>query len=411
MSTRAGTRWLYVDTQKELEAACHLLARADVLCVDTEFHRESTYYAEFALIQVASDEHCFLVDPLALDDLAPLWELLHDAAITKVFHAARQDAEIILHESGALPLPLFDTQIAASLLGYGLQTGFGNLVQRITGHALPKGESFTDWMRRPLTPKQLAYAADDVIWLMPVYRHLLKELRAHGRLDWLAEEQQTLCSPDTYSNDVDSIFWRVKGANRLKPRQLAVLRELAAWREREARRRNLPRRRIIGDEPLLSLARKTELSAAQLAGIRGLNNGIAKRFGDGILKAWRAGMSCPESDWPRPERAPANSAGTDMRQELLSALVRLRAEEVRIASSILASKQDIVALASWANQGGRNGAEPPDNPCLHGWRRELVGEDMLRMLKGELCLRLDPKTNRPVIAPVNEERTGDSGPS
>jgi len=390
----AGIPWQYVDSRKALEQACRELARADVLCVDTEFHRENTYYAEFALIQVASDDACFLIDPLALDDLSPLWALMHDARITKVFHAARQDVEIILHESGALPLPLFDTQIAASLLGHGLQAGFGNLVRTITGHALPKGESFTDWMRRPLTPKQLAYAADDVIWLLPVYRHLRKELRAHGRLAWLEEEQRALCSEATYRNDADTIFWRVKGANKLKPRQLAVLRELAAWREREARKRNLPRRRIVGDEPLVALARKTELSLAQLGGIRGLNNGIARRFGEGMLQAWRAGTSCPEDEWPRPARSPSNSAGTDMRQELLSALVRLRAEEVRIAANILASKQDIVALASW---GGQPGRPLPDNPCLHGWRRELVGEDMLRMLRGELCLRLDPASKRPVI--------------
>ncbi len=402
MNMKQNIRWLYVDTRETLEHACRQLAGAEVLCVDTEFHRESTYYAEFALIQVASEHDCFLIDPLALNDLSPLWARMHDPSAVKVFHAARQDAEIILHESGALPLPLFDTQIAASLLGYGLQTGFGNLVQRLTGHALSKGESFTDWMRRPLTPKQLAYAADDVIWLMPVYRHLRKELKAHGRLAWLDEEQRTLCNPATYRNEVETVFWRVKGVNKLKPRQLAVLRELAAWREREARRRNLPRRRIVGDEPLVSLARKTHLDAGQIAGIRGLNNGVAKRFGDGILQAWRAGMACPERDWPRPPRPQANSAGTDMRQELLSALVRLRAEEVRIASSILASKQDITALASWANHDESRRAETPDIPCLSGWRRELVGEDMLRMLNGELCLRLDPETRRPVIAPVDD---------
>jgi len=387
----------YIDSVEGLNQACRKLGTASVLCVDTEFHRESTYYPEFALIQIASREACYLIDPIALSDLSPLWALMHNPDILKVFHAVRQDAEIILKESGALPLPLFDTQIAAALLGFGLQVGFGNLVQRILGKALPKSESFTDWLKRPLRPAQITYAADDVIYLMPVYQHLHEQLQARGRLAWMEEEQAALCSEKTYNNEQESIFWRVKGVNKLKPKQLAILRELAAWREQQAKKRDIPRRRIVGDEPLLALARKTQLAIEGLSGIRGLNSGVTRRFGEDILHAWQRGQECPESEWPRPRISPRNSEGTEMRLELLSTLVRLRAEDVRIASNILAGKQDIAALASWANHGSFSMDNLPDNPCLHGWRKELIGNDMLRMLKGELCLRLDAETKMPVI--------------
>jgi len=388
----------YIDSTGALNLACERLKGASVLCVDTEFHRESTYYPEFALIQIASRDVCYLIDPVAISDLSPLWALMRNPDILKVFHAVRQDAEIILKECGALPLPLFDTQIAAALLGFGLQVGFGNLVQRILNKSLPKAESFTDWLRRPLRPAQLSYAADDVIYLMPVYQHLREQLQAHGRLAWLDEEQVALCTEKTYTNDSENIFWRVKGVNKLKSRQLAVLRELAAWRERQAKEKNIPRRRIVADEPLLTLARKPHLTIEQLSGIRGLNNGVARRFGEEILSAWQQGQRCPESEWPRQKTSTHNSEGTEMRLELLSALVRLRAEEVKIAANILAGKQDIAALASWANHSSEpSRGKLPDNPCLHGWRKELIGQDILRMLNGDLCLRLDAKTKMPII--------------
>jgi len=397
MDKTANLKPEYIDSAETLNFACKKLENSDVLYVDTEFHRESTYYPEFALIQVASKNACYLIDPVVIADLSPLWFLMHNPAILKVFHAVRQDAEIILKESGALPLPLFDTQVAAALLGYGSQVGFGNLVQRITGKNLPKAESFTDWLKRPLRPAQLEYAADDVIYLIPVYQHLHEQLQAHGRLTWLEEEQAILCSENTYANDQENVFWRVKGVNKLRPKQLVVLQKLAAWREQQAKNRDIPRRRIIGDEPLLALARKTALSIEQLSGIRGLNSGVARRFGEDILHAWQQGQQCPESEWPRPKSSSRNSEGTDMRVELLASLVRLRAEEINIAANILAGKQDIVAMASWVNHGASSMEALPDNPCLHGWRRELIGNDILRMLNGELCLRLDAETKIPVI--------------
>ncbi|HKJ83038.1 MAG TPA: ribonuclease D [Mariprofundaceae bacterium] len=385
---------IFIATDKELTDACSDLRLAKVLCVDTEFHRESTYYPEFALIQVSGHDKCFLIDPLAIPDLAPLWALLHDPGILKVFHAGRQDMEIILKESGKLPLPVFDTQIAAALLGYGLQVGFGNLVQRLLGRNLPKAESFSDWLARPLTTEQLNYAADDVLYLMPIYQHLTEQLEAKGRLTWLDEEQAILCNPETYICNPEEMFWRVKGVNKLKPQHLAVLRELAAWRENQAQKRDIPRRRILSDEILATVARRTHLDSKGLEQMRGMNAGIARKFGKEILRAWQRGRESPKEDWPRFTGGSRNSAGTDLRMELLSTLVRLRADEESIAANILAGKQDLAELASWANHGS---SLPKENPCLHGWRRHLIGDDILRMLNGEISLRLDPESNRPVI--------------
>ncbi len=384
----------YIDSADALKQACEELAKASVLCVDTEFHREKTYYAQFALLQISSRDRCFVIDPTTLDDLTPVWKLMHNPKILKVFHAARQDLEIILLESGALPLPLFDTQVAAALLGFGQQIGFGNLVQRILKKSLPKGESFSDWLARPLTPKQLAYAADDVIYLMPIFQHLNDQLQARGRKTWLDEEQATLCEEKTYLIDKREVFWRVKGVNKLKPRHLAVLRELAAWRESETQKRDMPRRRLMGDETLLEMAKRDSLSTDTMQRMRGLTDGTIRRFGSAIIAAWEKGRNCPEDQWPKLHPRHHHAPGTDMRQELLDTLLRLRSEEESIASNILASQSELGELASW---GYKRQGEPPELSLLHGWRRELVGNDMLRLLNGELSLRIDPETALPEI--------------
>ncbi|EAU56159.1 ribonuclease D [Mariprofundus ferrooxydans] len=389
----------FINTPDQLRQAAATMAECQVLCVDTEFHRESTFYPEFALLQIYGNGQCWVIDPITIKDLAPVWDIMLNPAILKVFHAARQDIEIIFNEAGGLPLPLFDTQVAAALLGYGQQVGFGNLVQRITKKLLPKGESFTDWKARPLTKKQMAYAADDVIWLMPVFQHLKERLEAAKRTQWLQEEQQTLCSPETYQpNDADA-FWRVKGFNRLKGRHLAVLQEMAAWRERSAQQRDIPRRRMIADEPLLELARRDLLDIETMQRIRGINAGFIKRFGDEIIACWQRGMERTEESWPSMEARRSNTHGTDLRLEMLDTLVRLKAEEGEISGTILASKSDLSALASW---GYRCKGEPPEVACLHGWRYELVGHDLIRLLRGEICLHLNSQTGMPEISPYEQ---------
>jgi len=384
----------YVDTPDALKKACEELSKASVLCVDTEFHREKTYYAQFALLQIASRSACYVIDPTAIKDLSPVWELMHNEKILKVFHAARQDVEIILFESGKLPLPLFDTQVAAALLGYGQQVGFGNLVQRLLKKELPKQESFSDWLARPLTPKQLAYAADDVIFLFPLYQQLQDQLVAKGRRKWLDEEQEVLTLESTYRIDKREVFWRVKGSNRLKPKQLAVLRELAAWRETETQRRDLPRRRILADDSLIDLAKREKLTLETFERMRGISDGMVRRFGSDIIAAWKRGIECPEADLPLLHPRHHHTQGTDLRQEMLDTLLRLRAEEESIAANILASQSELGDLASW---GRKRVGEPPKLALLHGWRRELVGNDMLRLLSGEIALMIDPAKGKPII--------------
>ncbi len=385
----------FIDTLDALHEACRAMAACHTLCVDTEFHRESTYYAEFALMQVYGGGACWLIDPIRVNDLSCLWRVLCDPSIIKVFHAGRQDLEIFFQQCGQLPTPLFDTQIAAALLGYGQQIGFGNLVQRITKKTLPKGESFTNWKARPLTDKQLEYAADDVIWLMPVYQHLRERLEATGRTAWLAEEQQHLLDPATYQMDDAALLWRVKGASKLKGKHLAVLQQLAAWREQAARQRDIPRRRMISDDALLEIARREKLDMATFSRMRGVNQGFVKRFGEELIAVWRRGMEADEASWPRPPARRHNRPGTDLRLEMLDTLLRLKAEEGEIAASILSSKSDLSALASW---GYRCQGEAPDVACLHGWRYELVGRDLLKLLRGEICMSLNPETGLPVVS-------------
>jgi len=386
--------FVYIDTPSQLLKAAEEMAECKVLCVDTEFHRESTYYPEFALLQIYGNSQCWVIDPITLDNLQPIWDLMSNPDILKVFHAARQDVEIILKESGKMPLPLFDTQVAAALLGYGQQVGFGNLVQRVTKRLLPKGESFTDWKARPLNAKQLTYAADDVIWLMPVYQHLKERLEALGRLDWLDEEQSVLCAESTYNMDIDTLFWRVKGANKLKGKHLSALRSLASWREEQAIKHNIPRRRMIADEQLIEIARRDALEVEAIGRIRGIHGGFVKRYGTQVISRWKTGIETAEADWPKQRERRHNSKGTDLRLEMLDTLVRLKAEEGEIASAILANKSDLSELASW---GLRCKGETPDVACLHGWRYKLVGHDLLRLLRGEVCLHINPQTGFPEI--------------
>jgi len=392
--------YIYIDTNETLIQACEVLSKAKVLCVDTEFHREKTYYAQFALLQVGSTDATYIIDPVAIKDLKPIWDLMLDPNILKVFHAGRQDLEIILEHAGGLPLPMFDTQIAAALLGYGQQVGFGNLVQRITKKALAKGESFSDWLQRPLTQQQMKYAADDVIYLLPIYQALKEELQARKRSTWLDEEQATLTSLGTYQIDKQEIFWRVKGVNKLKPKHLAILRELAAWREEQVQKKNMPRRRLVSDDVLIELAKRDKLNIEVMGRMRGLTDGTIRRFGKTWLELWEKGMNCPEENMPKLASRKTNTSGTDLRLELLATLLRLKAEDASISSTILASKSELSTLASWGNKPFN---ETPELACLKGWRAELVGNDLLRLLRGEICLYLNPNTGLPVITEVHEK--------
>lgn len=384
---------IWVDTPEGVREVARSVTRARTLYLDTEFHRERTYVPEFALLQIHDGQRCWLVDPLACD-LTPVWDALAQAPACKVFHAARQDLEIILHHAGFLPRPIFDTQIAAALAGFGVQVGLAELVRRITKHEMPKQAAFLDWRRRPLPEAQRRYAAEDVIRLAPVHRWLADRLRALGRLGWLEEEQAPLLDTRSYRPDPAALVWRVKGAGKLKGTALGALAALVAWREAKAQALNLPRRQVLPDEAMIVLAQAEHLDARQLPIARWMRDRDWQRFAPEIVEAWRQGRQMPPDARPQPRPRARHAPGTGARKDFLTAFVRIRAEEAKIAAPILASPEELAELASWA---ARPDGQPPALRVLQGWRREIVGDDLLRLARGEAVLALDPRTRLPCV--------------
>ncbi len=368
----------YVDTPEALQQLCQQLQGATVVALDTEFMREKNYYSQFCLLQLATDKVIACVDPLAIDDLSPLMDVLYDEKILKVFHAAGQDLELFFDAYGKLPKPLFDTQIAAALLGHGNQTGYGNLVQSVLNVTLDKSHSRTDWSLRPLDSAQLEYAADDVRYLYPLYHTLVEELAKLGRSDWLADDFSELANQARYDKD-DRLLWRrIRGANRLKPRQLAILRELAAWREQQARGRNKPRKWILADEVMLDIARHAPKDVARLARIRGLNESVVTRNGDKLLQLVKAGQAIPQEECPSMPKVKSPSTAQESQADLLIAVVRLVAAESSIAMASLANRKEVEALVMGE----------ADSVLLQGWRGELLGKRLNAVLSGEQALHV-----------------------
>ncbi|MEQ8193445.1 MAG: ribonuclease D [Rhodospirillales bacterium] len=362
-----------------LKAFCQALSSADYITVDTEFMREKTYWPQLCLVQVAGPDDAKAIDALAPDmDLTPLFELLDDKKILKVFHAARQDLEIFYHLSGRLPEPVFDTQVAAMVCGFGDSAGYETLVTTLTKARVDKGSRFTDWTARPLSDRQISYALADVTHLRDVYESLRKRLGHNGREAWLAEEMATLTDPKTYDADPYEIYKRIKSGN-ARPKTLAILRELAAWREEEARRRDLPRNRVIRDEQILEIAHHPPEKPADLARIRGLGNKFAEgSAGQAIIEAAKRGFAVPESERPRPKTRPRVSNGIGPASQLLKVLLKMRCDEHEVAQKLLASSDDIESLAAYADKA--------DVAVLKGWRHKVFGEDALRLLRGEIAL-------------------------
>ena len=363
----------FIDTHDELEALTRRLRTCPWLAVDTEFLRERTYFPRLCLVQVASDTEAACIDPLAIGDLSPLRQLLLDPAVTKVFHAARQDLEIFLHLWGELPAPVFDTQPAAALLGIGDQVGYGSLVQSLLGVNLAKDHSRTDWSRRPLEKAQLRYALDDVIYLGRAYQEIRQRLEPLGRLDWLEPEFDQLTDPATYALEPMAMWKRVKGRQHLKGARLAVLQQLAAWREEQALARDLPRRWVLKDDTLLELARRSPTSARALARVRGVDEALVKREGEALLTRIRQGLETPKEAWPRERaRPPKLSPAEEATLDILTAALRLIADRAGLSPQLIASRKDLAALLQGA----------PDARLLQGWRRKVAGEPLMQLLQG-----------------------------
>jgi ribonuclease D len=370
---------LYIDTQQGLEDFLARCSGATTLAIDTEFLREKTYYPQLCLLQIATDKRVGVIDPLAPLDLKALIPLLTDERVTKIFHAGDQDRVILYQELGVVTRPVFDTQRAALLLGLPEQMSLITLVKHFRGVSLKKGESFSDWLQRPLVPAQLDYAADDVRHLPSIYRKMVAELEARGRLSWLDDDFKAMEDEDLYRVEPKEVWRKLKGISALRGNQLSVVREVAAWREQLAQRRNLPRKWILTDELLVEVARKQPESLEDLFQIRGLKEKLGGKWSQELLLVVAAASRRPQVEWPQREQAVSRRPSATAQLDLMNALLHHRAKELHIASSFLASRDDLAHLATGSHKGLM---------LLKGWRRELIGEELLRLLAGEVSLAL-----------------------
>jgi ribonuclease D len=369
-----------ITTTSELAAACRRMASHPFVTIDTEFLRETTYYPLLCVAQMASPTEALVIDALAPGiDLSPFYGLMADHKVMKVFHAARQDIEIVWHAAKLIPHPVFDTQVAAMVLGYGDSISYEQLVQRITGDALDKSHRFTDWTRRPLSEAQLAYAISDVTHLRDVYLALVADLKRRGRANWVEDEMRILTSPETYRMEPESAWQRLKTRVR-KPKELAVLIEVAAWREREAQFRDVPRSRVLKDEVIADLAVQAPTTIEKLKHLRSLPKGFERsRWGEAIVAAVARGLERDVKTLPLQSRPyPARNAAAVV--ELLKVLLRMISERHHVAAKVIATVEDLERIAA---------DDKADVRALAGWRRELFGERALALKHGKLALAIE----------------------
>jgi ribonuclease D len=370
-----------ITTTDELEAACLRLARHPFVTVDTEFLRETTFWPILCVVQLASDEEALAIDALAEGlDLQPLLQLMADEDVVKVFHAARQDLEIFWKLAGVLPTPLFDSQVAAMVCGYGDQVSYSELVQSVCRVTVDKSSRFTDWARRPLAEAQIDYAIGDVTHLRDIYKALTARLKATGRQSWLEDEMKVLNSPATYEQHPERAWERYKSRAR-KPRDLAALMELAAWRESEAQARDVPRSRVLKDDVLIELALAAPRTVEALGNLRAFPRGMERsRAGGEILAAIERGLARDPKTLPKIERERRNGANVGATVELLKVLLRQVSDESGVAGKLIASVDDLEAMAS---------NDKAEVPALSGWRRKLFGERALELKRGRLALTVE----------------------
>ncbi len=369
-----------ITTTDDLSAVCARMATHAFVTVDTEFLRETTYYPLLCVAQMATADEAVVIDALATGiDLTPFFQLMADEKVIKVFHAARQDIEILWNMAKTIPHPVVDTQVAAMVLGYGDSISYDQLVQRITGDVLDKSNRFTDWTRRPLTDAQITYALSDVTHLRAVYEKLAADLDKRKRASWVEAEMGILTSPETYRMDPANAWERLKTRVR-KPKELAVLMEVAAWREREAQARDVPRSRVLKDDVLGDIATQAPTTIEKLGHLRSLPKGFERsRWGDAIVEAVQRGLARDPKTLPRFERfRPAQNGAATV--ELLKVLLRMTAESHAVAAKVIATVDELDRIAA---------DDDADVPSLKGWRRELFGEKALALKHGRLALAVE----------------------
>jgi ribonuclease D len=382
---------VYVTDTESLAELVAQLRTAPGVAIDTEFMREKTYFARLCLIQLASDEVTAIVDPLAIADLSPLRALLTDPAVVKIFHAGSQDLEIFYRLFGVATAPIFDSQVAATLAGFPQQVGYGALVKEVMGVTLDKGDTYTDWAKRPLSETQIEYALNDVRYLPEIRRRLLAEMEREGRIEWLASDFARLEDPATYQVVPRELWRRVKRISSLNRRQLAVAREVTAWREHEAQRRDVPKRWVVGDESIIEIARRAPKSGDELFAIRGVSDKVGRGAQQGLLAAVAAGCAVGDDDLPTLDKRRRPVGDVDGAVDLMVALVRLRAREHGVAMPLMASRDDLERLAA---------GEKEASPLLEGWRKKMVGDELVALLEGRLELAL--KDGSLVVAPTRQ---------
>ena len=367
-----------IETTEKLEAFMDKISAAKWVALDTEFLREKTYYAKLCLIQIEAEGHRACVDPLSIDDLSSLTKVLNDPDITIVLHAAHQDMEILLQLSGETPTPIFDTQVAAAVLGLGDTMAYARLVEQMLGVAIDKSQVRTDWSRRPLKEAQLKYAIDDVRYLSQIYPMMLEKLESQNRLEWLDKDFAKASDPETYAINADQRWKKIRGNQVLKRPQLAILRELASWRENLAEKKDLPRKWIIGDDILIDLARQNPKSSQEIAQIRGINADRIKKYHQIWLDLLKKGQETPEAEWPELPRSKKPTPTQNGVIDLLMLVIQLEAKKQGITPAAIAGRKQVASMI----QAG-------ETKLSDDWRGEIVNDTFAHVLAGEMVLSIE----------------------
>ncbi len=367
-----------IETTEKLEAFMDKISAAKWVALDTEFLREKTYYAKLCLIQIEAEGHRACVDPLSIDDLSSLTKVLNDPDITIVLHAAHQDMEILLQLSGETPTPIFDTQVAAAVLGLGDTMAYARLVEQMLGVAIDKSQVRTDWSRRPLKEAQLKYAIDDVRYLSQIYPMMLEKLESQNRLEWLDKDFAKASDPETYAINADQRWKKIRGNQVLKRPQLAILRELASWRENLAEKKDLPRKWIIGDDILIDLARQNPKSSQEIAQIRGINADRTKKYHQIWLDLLKKGQETPEAEWPELPRSKKPTPTQNGVIDLLMLVIQLEAKKQGITPAAIAGRKQVASMI----QAG-------ETKLSDDWRGEIVNDTFAHVLAGEMVLSIE----------------------
>lgn len=370
---------MLIDDDSQLKAFVKRCCTSPYMAIDTEFLREKTYYARLCLIQVAIEGEVAIIDPFAIKDITLLNDALTSPDVVKIFHASSQDIEILYHETGVVPRPVFDTQVAAALLGKSQQASYSSLVSSYCSVNLPKKDSFTDWSQRPLKDSQIRYAADDVVYLPQIYYDMAEVLNEKNRLHWLDEAFEEISSPEKYEIKPEERYRKLRRVNQLNAQQMAAAREFAAWRELKAQKINVPRKWIVSDEQIVEACRREARTIDELFMVRGMRESLRAEDARQAVACIKKGLSCPKEQLPQVHEKPKNEHNVDIVVDLMNAVVHLRARENHIAPQTLAPQAELMKLA-----------RGHDDECelLKGWRYKVIGKELKELLKGKFSLRI-----------------------